>query len=255
MQRSRILWEGGNLLCDGQRFLVGVDTLAENRARLGLAHGQILRLLEAEVGCPVVPLGDLERARYDATERAVQESGQAEYHIDLDVALLGPTRPNGPPRALVSDVALGLDHMDAVLAHPQIVRGHFVPEPEARELMAAEYQAFAQQRYPDLMGYAATLEELGYTVTGMPDLRMARSGDIFNRRNMDFGYCNVLPGLHRGRPAVLYLALGLRELDCAAVQCLRAAGVKPVRVSRSPFVANRLMTLRGGLRCFCGSVG
>ncbi len=251
---SRLHWQGGNLVCDGERHLIGVDTIGENMARLGLTAGEVAALFEGELGCPVVPMGDLTTFRYDADRGSIEASGQAEFHIDFDIALLGRFGRKRKPRALVADPALGIDLMPRVLERRSLISGHFVPPDEARQLIEAEYVAFAAERHPRLLGYAETLEGLGYEVVGLPDLRMEMSEKLFSTVNLDFGYCNVLPGLNRGRPAVHFLPFGLTELDRTAVERYRKAGVVPVRASRNPRVANTLMSLRGGLRCFCGRV-
>jgi hypothetical protein len=76
--------------------------------------------------------------------------------------------------------------------------------------------------------------------------------DVFKRVNLDFGYCNVLPGLRHGRPAVHYFRSGIRSLDGGAAARIQRAGVDAVPVS-TPDVASALMLLQGGLHCCCGS--
>jgi len=85
----------------------------------------------------------------------------------------------------------------------------------------------------------------------MPDLRVSRLEAVFTTANLDFSYCNVLPGLHRGRPAVHYLPWGIRALDATADERLGAAGVTPVRVRARGDLANELVKLCGGLHCLC----
>jgi hypothetical protein len=251
---SRLNWQGGNLVGDGERYFVGVDTVGENMARFGLSSEEVLEVLAADLGAPVTPLGDLSAVRFDPGTGTVVTSGQAEYHLDLDLALLGRFGRKRKPRALVSDPALGIELLPRVLARRALVTGHFVPPAEARELIEAEVLGFAVKRHPRLLEYAATLEGLGYRVVGLPDVRVEASENLFATVNLSFGYGNVLPGLHRGRPAVYYLPFGLTDLDRAAVECYRKAGVTPVAVTRHARVANGLMMLRAGLRCFCGRV-
>jgi hypothetical protein len=76
--------------------------------------------------------------------------------------------------------------------------------------------------------------------------------DVFKGVNLDFGYCNVLPGLRHGRPAVHYFRSGIRSLDGGAAARTQRAGVDAVPVS-TPDVASALMLLQGGLHCCCGS--
>lgn len=252
--RSSLYWEGGNMVHDAERCLVGVDTICENMARVGLTAAEVLAILRAELGTEVVPLGDLAAARFDAGEDRVEPSGQAAFHLDLDLCLLGKLGRKRKPRALIADPSTGLDVMDLVLARQRLFTGHFVPPSTARELIAAEYEAFAHARHPKLLGYCATLEELGYAVEGVPDLRIDPKENLFATVNLDFGYCNVLPGIWRGRPAVYYLPWGLGDLDRLAEERFRAVGAHPVRLASTGDVASSLMQLLGGLHCFCGQL-
>ena len=251
--RSRLIWQGGNIVHDNHQCLVGVDTIAENMTRFGLTAGETTTLLSAELGVEVTVLGDSRRARFDHIKEAMVPSGQAAFHIDLDVALLGQFGRHRKPCALVADPIRGLDGLSAVLARHSLFTGLFVPALRAKEYIRAEYEAYARQRHPQLLGYAATLERLGYRVVGVPDLRIDPAENVFASTNLDFGYCNVLPGLRRGRPAVHYLPWGIPVLDRAAAARFRTAGVEPVRVG-TPAVANALMRLEGGLHCVCGAL-
>ena len=249
--RSRLYWEGGNIIHDDHACVIGVDTIAENMARLGLSEKEVSQSFEAELGTKVTPLGDMTRAHYSVDAANMAPSGQASFHIDLDVSLLGNFGRNRRPRALVADAAHGLDFVPAVLAQHGLFANQFAERNEAQKLTRAEYEAFACERHPMLLRYAAVLKRLGYQVIGVPDLRIDPAENLFGTSNLDFGYCNVLPGLNRGHPAVHFLPWGVRALDRAAEKRFRKAGVVPVCVS-SPPVANALMLLSGGLRCFCG---
>jgi hypothetical protein len=77
--------------------------------------------------------------------------------------------------------------------------------------------------------------------------------DVYRRVNLDFGFCNVLTGVHRGRPAVYHFVSGVRALDADAARRMRLAGVQPVPVSTAE-VASVLMQLQGALHCCCGSL-
>jgi len=253
VRRSRLYWEGGNIVHDDDRCFVGVDTLAENAARLGLSHDEIVSLLEAEFGLPVTPLGRADRSRFDPADERGCQSGQASFHIDLDVALPGRFGRARRPRALVADAARGVDFIDAVLAVRRLVKGHFLPAREIRRHLRAEYEASAEERHPVLLEYASSLAAQGYRVFGMPDLRIDPKMDVYRRVNLDFGFCNVLPGLHRNRPAVYHFVSGVPALDEDASRRMRQAGVDPVPVSTAD-VASALMLLQGGLHCCCGSM-
>jgi hypothetical protein len=252
--RSRLYWHGGNVLFDGEALVIGADTVAENVARLGLSGDEVVRLLAAELGRDVVVLGSPARARFDADGHRVTRSGQASYHIDLDVALLG--RPgDGPPVALVADPRRGLARLPAVLAHRSLALSPHLPPAHARRQIAREFRAAARAREPLLREYRERLTRLGYRVVGVPELR-TRSGReaVLGVTSLDFVYCNVLPGLNRGRAAVHYLPWGIPALDAEAERAFRDAGCRPVRVSRTAYLAHAMMQRAAGLRCFCGAM-
>jgi hypothetical protein len=106
-----------------------------------------------------------------------------------------------------------------------------------------------------LRDYRRRLAGLGYRVVGVPELRTRpRRERVLGVTNLDVVYCNVLPGLNHGRPAVHYLPWGIPPPDAAAGRSFRAAGARPVRVSRTPGLANAMMQRAAGLRCFCGAM-
>lgn len=250
---SMLFWEGGNLISDSEHCFVGVDTIADNVSRLGLGAAEVLAILSAELGAPVAPLGELSRARSDGTR--IVSSGQASFHIDLDVALLGRYGRRNQPVALVADAARGLDFVERVLEREHLFRDHFVPPAVARTMIAGLYDAYARERHEQLLAYAGTLDGLGYKIVGVPDLRVDPAENVFGTINLDFGYCNVLAGLRRGRPAAYYLRWGIPALDSAAESRLRSIGLEAVSVATSRRTANALMSLQGGLHCFCGPLG
>ena len=253
VRRSRLYWEGGNIVHDDSRCFVGVDTVSENAARLGLSNDEVLALLTGEFGVQVSALGRAATSRFDPADERQSVSGQASFHIDLDVALLGRFGRARRPRALVADAARGLDFADDVLRVRRFTEGHFLPSREIRRHLRAEYDASAEARHPQLLEYAAELAAHGYSVVGVPDLSIDPRMDVFRRVNLNFGFCNVLPGLHRGRPAVYHFVSGVRALDTDAARRMRLAGVRPVAVATAE-VASALMQLQGALHCCCGSL-
>jgi hypothetical protein len=252
--RSRLCWRGGNILYDGEHLVVGADTVDENVTRLGLAPGEVTALLRAELGEDVAILGDPSGARFDDEKNCVVPSGQASYHLDLDVALLGRTGPEGRPTALLADPDLGLELLPEMQHDPHLVPPHFLPEAGGRRAVAAEYRAAARHRRPQLRAYRKTLERLGYRVVGIPELRTNWRDALLACANLDFTYANVLPGLNRGRPAVHYLPWGMRALDEAAEKCFRQADLEPIPIASTPYLANAMMGRFAGLRCFCGAM-
>ena len=253
VRRSRLFWEGGNLVHDAARCFIGVDTIAENTARLGLSFDEIRAIFEAEFGLPVSMLGRQDASRFDPIGNRQSSSGQASFHIDLDVSLLGIIGRARQPRALVADAARGLDFVRQVLGVRRLVSGHFLPASDIRWHLRAEYEASAEARHPLLLEYAAAIATHGYRVIGMPDLRVAPEMDIFQRVSLDFGFCNVLPGARGGRAAVAYFVSGVPALDADAARRFRLAGVEPVPVCAAE-VASALRLLQGALHCCCGSL-
>ena len=248
--RSAVYWQGGNILVDGHRCLVGADLVRENVARLGLTASEVLATLEAEFGAPVHVLGRVSDATFDAARERMRRSGQASYHIDLDVCLLGVIG-RGPPVALLSDPDLGLPLLGRVLADPSVRDVHGLGA-DGQRLLAREYRRVAAVRRPLLARYRRQLERLGYRVVGVPELRLERSHHVVGVDPLDATYCNALPALHRGRPALYYVPWGVPALDAAAERAMKRAGVLPVALTTSAPLARGMMRLSAGLHCFCG---
>lgn len=253
--RSRLHWHGGNIQFDGECLAVGADVIAENVTRLGLAPHEVVALLVAELGRDVVVLGDPTEARFDHVTNRVAPSAQASYHIDLDVMLLGRVGRARRPTALLADPRQGLASVHDVVADRRLAAVPHLPAPHARQELTREYRLAARQREPALHEYRKRLVGLGYRVVDVPDLRTRGVSDgPFGSGDLDFIYCNVLPGLNRGRAAVHYLPWGVPSLDQAAARSMRAADVRPIRVSITPYLARAMMQRAAGLRCFCGTM-
>lgn len=253
IRRSLLYWEGGNILVDAARTLVGGDLVRNNMVRLGLARDEVLAILEAEFGMPVAVLGGASRRGFDATQDRSTRSGQASYHIDLDVCPLG-VAVGGRPVVMLTDPDLGLRVLARVLRHPRLADGHGLPAALGRRLLAEEYRRVADERRPILAGYRRTLERLGYEVRSLPELRIGGDRARVGLGNLDFSYANALPALHRGRPAVHFLPWGIPALDALAARQWRAAGVLPVPIADFPPLAHAMMELDAGLHCFVGAL-
>jgi hypothetical protein len=248
--RSALYWQGGNMLFDGHQCLIGADLVRENMARLGLTKDEVLATLAAEFGTRVHVLGIVSRATFDSARERLGRSGQASYHIDLDVCPLGLIG-RGPPVALLSDPDLGLTLLPRVLADPSVRNAHGLGTTGQR-LIAREYRRVAAHRRPLLARYRRQLERLGYRVISLPELRLAPNRRLVGVDSPDFGYCNALPALHRGRPALYYLPWGVPALDAAAEVAMRRADVLPVRLTTFAPLTRGMMRLSAGLHCFCG---
>jgi hypothetical protein len=250
---SRLYWHGGNILFDGETLAIGADTIAENTTRLGLARHEVIAILSAELGHPVTVLGDAAEGRFDHDRNRMTSSGQASYHVDLDVALLGRT-PRHDKTALVADLGLGLDLLPAALERGDRFGPPYLSSAKAKALIAREYRRTARRHGPVLEAYSRSLASSGYRVVRVPQLQTRETENgVGGLPGQDVVYCNVLPGLNRGRPSVHYAPWGVPRLDAAAEQAFLDAGVQPVRVSRTPYLASAMMSLAAGLRCFCGT--
>lgn len=248
---SRFHWQGGNILFDGETLAIGADAIAENVARLGLTADEVTRGLEAEFGRPLTVLGDPAAGRLDARGHRLTRSGQASYHVDLDVALLGRPDRSGPPVALVADGRHALKLLPSLIAGNRLSRPPYLSASRARVRMLHEYQTAARLRTPLLNAYRDTLRRRGYRIVDMPELRTRDvHEDVTGLQSIV--YCNVVPGSNRGRAAVHYLPWDIPALDAIAERGYADAGVKTVRVARTAYLATEMMERAAGLRCFCG---
>lgn len=249
--RSRVFWEGGNILNDDSSCFIGIDHIRENMHRLGLSEEEVRELFTAEFGDDVVFLGE---PTFTQSSDTSNKSGQAAFHIDLDIGLLGRLEDGSPPIALLASPTSTLEHIPEVLQTSRLVSDHFLDETAAKELIEFEYRAYAEERQPILDLYRAALVERGYRVIEMPDLRISPSDNLFSTRNLDFTYCNILCGLKDKSPTIFYLPYKLNALDKLAEQAFLSTGSKVQKVSKTSRLANLLMLFRGGLRCACGQI-
>lgn len=254
VHRSRLYWEGGNVLNDDLICLIGMDHVRENMLRFGLTAEEVKLLFRSEFGDKIAFLGDLDAATFDLSEQRALETGQASFHLDLDVALLGTINARKPPVALVAAPNETLPLIDKVLRNRELTKEHFLDEQASRQVIGLGYRRYAEERAVKLESYSRVLTELGYEIIPVPDLRIDPNRNLFSTRNLDFVYCNVMPGLIKGRPSVVYLKYGIPALDHRAEQAYREAGCSPVPVTNSGRLANLLMLFRGGLRCACSQI-
>ena len=254
VERSRLYWHGGNILFDGETLAIGADTIAENVTRLGLTRDQVIATLTAELGHEVTVLGDAAAGRFDNDRNRMTSTGQSSYHVDLDVALLGRTSAHGPS-AVVADPDAGLAMLPAMLSRAALAGPPYLRSARARAFIADEYRAMARLSRPVLAAYCETLARRGYRVTRVPQLQTRGVLDgPAALPGQNIVYCNVLPGLNRGRPAVYYTPWGIPRLDALAARSFAEAGVRPVPIARTAYAAWAMMDRAAGLRCFCGTL-
>jgi hypothetical protein len=257
---SKLYWEGGNVLFDGQTCVIGAKTIAYNVTHLGLDEQQVREAFRLEFGARILVLGNLklaiESARAEENAPSDSESGQADFHIDLDICLLGPTAGRGRPVVAIADPLAGAKYQGAVLRQRDLFEHHFLPAREMRHYFGQMLQATIERRVPALEGYSRTLRAAGYDLVGVPDIRLAPEFNYLARVNMSFNYCNVLPAAKRsGRPAIYLFHYGIPTLDKAVDSVYRSCGLKPVPIGVDVTSAHELLLLGGGLHCLCSKMG
>jgi len=249
-----LIWEGGNILNDEDLCLVGVDTVAMTVQCLGLTKEEVIEIFKADFGKPIVLLGDFDQAKCHSESGQLLTSGQASFHIDLDVSLLGRFGSRSNSRSLITDPKMGLEYLPYVLKKGHLFSNSFLSPRQLRDVIEDEYRNYTQERIDKLTTFRRILKELNYLLISVPELRINPRKNYYRRVNFDFSYCNVLPGMVGGRPAVSFLPWGIAPMDKRFSEVLEQQGVRAAPVSRSSVLANELMALHGGLRCFCGSI-
>ncbi len=252
--RSQLFWEGGNILHDGTNLFVGADSIHENMVRLGLTRLQVEELFCAEFGQEVNVLGEVLTSSFVTDDFRGFDSGQASFHIDLDLSLPGKIHNEADPVAMLASPSVAFSVLSQILSTKKLTAEHYLSEEEARRVIEFEYKSYAEERIAKLERYNSTLRSCGYSIFEVPDLRIDPQDNLFSTRNLDFIYCNVLPARVADTPSVLYLPYGIPQLDGLAEKCYRNAGCEPLPLSQSGRLANLLMLFRGGLRCACGQI-
>ncbi len=260
---SKLYWEGGNILFDGNTCLIGVQTIAQNVTRFGLSEQQVKDAFKLEFGAKVLVLGDMKSALQSARpdeengNAGSAERGQADFHIDLDLCVLGQVAAGSRrPLVAIADPLLSAKYSGAILRRPQLFEHHFLPANDMKYYFRQILEATIERRVPLLETYAKTLRSAGYALVGIPDIRLAPELNYLARVNMSFNYCNVLPAASRsGRPVVYLFHYGIPALDKAADKVYRSCGVKPKPIGADVSTAHELLLLRGGLHCLCAKMG
>ncbi|MFA7481010.1 MAG: hypothetical protein WC314_10945 [Vulcanimicrobiota bacterium] len=258
--RSRLHWEGGNLLCDGHFVFVGANAVAANMRGLGLTEAQVVSAFACEMGYPVQVLGDVSAARNAilkgerglAVAHAV-DGGQADFHIDLDCCLLGEDEKK-QPRVALADPELGLDYLHSLLGLDHLFEGHSLDPTSARTLFRRSLEDSVARRTPLLAQYAEVFEKAGYRVVRIPDIRLVSDFNYLARVNTTFSYCNALPLSLEGRPTVALLACGFPHLEAEVERIYADLGVDVLKLGDRT-MAEDLLSMRGGLHCFCSAMG
>jgi hypothetical protein len=235
-RRSRLHFEGGNIVSDEAHVFVGANTIHHNARTLQLSETDIAAGFEQELGRKLLVVGP---------------APQPIAHIDMMLT------PLGAGRVALADPAAGAAVVERLLREqPQavaefersIMAGFFghpairaLDNPDGSEITApqlqgqtAEMVAASQQLAPVLDGIAAALAQHGYRVErvpflfGGPDADPADSGPQAGYPMLT--YNNVLLETTPAGAQVYLPNYGLAALDEAAASAWQALGftVHPV---------------------------
>ncbi len=256
MRRSRLYWDGGNLCRDGSHCLVGANTLAQNMVENKRSAASVRRGLSQTFGGPVTVLGDVDEALHFERNRSKNlrfalEGGQADFHLDLDISLLGRMRAGEPPVAALASTEIDLDLVDDILERDELFVDHFLPPGEMRRIFLSNLGVGQRRRATYLAHYRDELERLGYRVVEIPDFRLLPDLNYLGRLNFTFNYLNVIAARNASGEAVCYyLSYGLDRIEQRVEEVYAAVGVRAIAVNpESPVTGNDIMLLRGGLHC------
>lgn len=258
--QSSLHWEGGNLLCDGHSVCVGANSIAQTMRHLGLTVEQTKHAFEVETGYPVAILGSVQMAlektaRGEAGARTPDavDGGQADFHIDLDCCFLGENS-EGVRTVALADAELGLNYLDDVLSMDELFSGHFLAPNQAKEHFRISLEKSVTRRADLLALYERELQEFGYKVLRIPDIRLVSDQNYLARVNFAFTYLNALPLRRDGSPTICLLPYGLKSLEDDVEKFYQSAGVSVTWIGDVQS-ARELSSMRGGMHCFCSILG
>lgn len=258
---SALNWEGGNLLCDGYRLVVGANSVASSMRALGLTEDEVLKVFAAESGYRPLVLGSVEGALHSA-ERAESgfkvshavDGGQADFHLDVDCCLIGREKEVGEPVALLADPEGGLAYLKDILDRADLFEDHFLSPDRARSLYQLLLDRTLERRVELLNLYHRQLRAEGYRIVRLPDLRLCSDFNYLARKNLFFGYCNAFVFRDQSRPTAALFPLGLPSLEEEVERRYSELGVSVAWVG-DPILGEEMASMRGGLHCFCSVVG
>jgi hypothetical protein len=252
--RSKLFWDGGNILFDDVHCLIGANTIALNIQRLGLSESEVVTAFQSEFGVDVSVAGDvceaLETLRRGVGTPYAKVGGQADFHIDLDICLLGEIEKGRPPVAALADADMGRRSIADILNRRSLFKDHFLPPPEINDIFVSSLKKTVARRKQRLASYESLLSGLGYDVIKIPDVRIYPEDNILGRVNFTFNYVNVIPALAvNGKTSLFLFGYGVDGLDRAAFEAYSAAGVDPVFLGNDPVTSNETFKYQGGPHC------
>ena len=84
----------------------------------------------------------------------------------------------------------------------------------------------------------------------VPDIRLVSDYNYLGRVNTTFGYCNALALRLEGRPTLALLSCGMEEMEAEVERVYCGLGVDVLWLG-DRHMAEDLLSMRGGLHCFC----
>lgn len=261
-RRSKLYWDGGNICYDGNHCLIGSNTIALNMKRKKQAQEQVVQQFEEEFGSKVTVLGNIEESKQclksdDPNHPFLLEGGQADFHLDLDLCLLGEVRAGHPPLVAIADTEINFELLNDIVDQSSLFDQHFLPAEEMKAIYLANLGATMRRRKPYISAYRLQLEELGYQCITVPDFRLHPDLNYLGRLNFTFNYINVIPcASARSGPTCYYAGYGLEGIEKEVERVYGEAGIKARLVNPvASSTGNELMHLRGGLHCATSKLG
>jgi hypothetical protein len=185
---SRLRFEGGNIVADGEFAFIGADTVRENALELDLPEREVAAMFESELGRPVIVLGPVP---------------QPAAHIDLYVT------PLGHGRMLVADADWGADLAGralredprAVLEFERACEEYFFGHPGIREIATSGREPI---RPPQMVGSTSSAIANSRRIAG----QLNGLAKELARRGFEVGRVPILGSLGReegpGYPCLTY---------------------------------------------------
>ena len=251
---SKLYFEGGNIVADGQTIFIGANTIRYNAQQLGISEIDVVLSFEAELGRKVLVIGPVP---------------QPVAHIDMMLTPLG----NG--RIAIADAGWGAriarqalqQDPDSVDAFERFCHEYFFGHPSIRSIRRRDGEQItapdmhgrtatavaASQNIASLLdGIAGSLEAHGYRVErvpllfGGPELRddlSSAEGSVADFPMLT--YNNVLLETGEHRNSVYLPAYGWSAMDDAAQAAWQSMGYSVKRIDGLTFSS----MYGGALRC------
>jgi hypothetical protein len=254
LRDSELYFEGGNLVSDRRRVLIGANTIRYNALELGTSEGEVVLRFELELGRPVLVLGPVP---------------QPVSHIDMAVTPLGEGRVAVADPARGAAIAEGQLEEDpaAVEAFERSCEEEFFGHPDIRQIASGagvvERPAVvgrtramierSRRRAPALDGVSDALARAGYEVERIPFLfggpQLRSESEVPSEPlRPDYPmltYNNVIVEQDVEGPIVYLPQYGWPAMDSAAARAWSAIGFDP-----RPIEGLTVSAMYGGaLRC------